>query len=85
MTNDLAYTWERAGRFFLNTKQDLLANFYLQNAYRVYKRWGADAKLKQMESHYIQLRGGGGDEWQNQFCAGNRELHQATSLTWKQF
>ena len=24
------------------------------------------AKLKQMESHYIQLRGGGGAEWQNE-------------------
>ena len=59
MINDLAYCWERAGRFFLNTKQDLLANFYLQNAYRVYKRWGAEAKLKQMKSHYIQLRTGG--------------------------
>jgi predicted ATPase/class 3 adenylate cyclase len=66
ITSDLAYTWERAGRFFLNTKQDLLANFYLQNAYRVYKRWGAQAKLKQMESHYIELRGGGGAEWQSQ-------------------
>jgi predicted ATPase/class 3 adenylate cyclase len=66
ITGDLAYIWERAGRFFVNTKQDLLANFYLQNAYRVYKRWGAQAKLKQMESHYIQLRGGGDVEWQNQ-------------------
>jgi predicted ATPase/class 3 adenylate cyclase len=64
MTSDLAYTWERAGRFFINTKQELLANFYLQNAYRVYKRWGADAKLKQMEVHYTQLREGGGAEWQ---------------------
>ncbi len=64
MTNDVAYCWERAGRFFLDTKQDLLANFYLQNAYRVYKRWGADAKLKQMENQYIQLRGGGSPEWQ---------------------
>ena len=27
ITGDLAYTWERAGRFFVNTKQDLLANF----------------------------------------------------------
>jgi len=66
MTNDIAYSWERAGRFFINTKQDLLANFYLQNAYRVYKRWGAEAKLKQMESHYIQLRNGAGAEWQNE-------------------
>jgi predicted ATPase/class 3 adenylate cyclase/tRNA A-37 threonylcarbamoyl transferase component Bud32 len=80
MTNDLAYCWERAGRFFINTKQDLLANFYLQNAYRDYKRWGADAKLKQMEIHYIQLRGGGA-EFQNEFFqepskerAGNLDL-----------
>ncbi len=64
MTNDLAYTWERAGRFFLNTKQDLLANFYLQNAYRVYKHWGADAKLKQMGIHYLQLKSGSGEKWQ---------------------
>ncbi len=66
ISSDLAITWERGGRFFINTKQDLLANFYLQNSYRVYKRWGAKAKLKQMETHYIQLRGGGGAEWQNQ-------------------
>jgi len=66
LTNDIAYCWERAGRFFLNTRQDLLAIFYLQNAYRAYKRWGAEAKLKQMESHYIQLRGDGGVEWQNE-------------------
>ncbi|MEO8764222.1 MAG: adenylate/guanylate cyclase domain-containing protein [Ginsengibacter sp.] len=67
MTNDLAYCWERAGRFFLNTKQELLANFYLQNAYRVYKRWGAEAKLKQMEGLYVQLRHGSGVEWQNEW------------------
>ena len=81
MSNDLAYCWERAGRFFLNTKQDLLANFYLQNAYRVYKRWGAEAKLRQMESHYIQLRGGGSVGLQNELLqepakerAGNLDL-----------
>ena len=67
MNNDLAYCWERAGRFFINTRQDLLANFYLQNAYRVYKRWGAEAKLKQMEGHYIQLLQGAGPEWQTEF------------------
>jgi len=71
ISSDLAITWERAGRFFMNTKQDLLANFYLQNCYRVYKRWGAGAKLKQMETHYIQLRGGGGSEWQNQISEEN--------------
>ncbi len=79
ITGDLAYTWERAGRFFVNTKQDLLANFYLQNAYRVYKRWGATAKLKQMESHYIQLRGGGGAEWQDQLQEETR-TQQVTNV-----
>ncbi|MEO8862135.1 MAG: adenylate/guanylate cyclase domain-containing protein [Ginsengibacter sp.] len=67
LTNEVAYCWERAGRFFINTKQDLLANFYLQNAYRNYKHWGADAKLKQMESQYIQLKGNASEEWQNEF------------------
>ncbi|HEY5465219.1 MAG TPA: adenylate/guanylate cyclase domain-containing protein [Hanamia sp.] len=66
ITSDIAYAWERAGRFFINTRQDILANFYLQNAYRLYKRWGATAKLKQMETKYVQLRGGGNSEWQNQ-------------------
>ncbi len=78
ITSDLAYTWERAGRFFVNTKQELLANFYLQNAYRVYKRWGAGAKLKQMERSYIQLRGGGGAEWQNQL--EEQSTHQNTNV-----
>ena len=66
MTSDLAFCWERAGQFFLNTRQELLANFYLQNAYRVYKRWGADAKLKQMESRYVQIERGRNTEWQNE-------------------
>lgn len=75
MTVDLAYCWERAGRFFMNTKQDLLANFYLQNAYRIYKRWGAEAKLKQMETHYIQLIEGSGSEWQNEFLQEPAKEH----------
>ncbi len=61
----------------MNTKQDLLANFYLQNAYRIYKRWGATAKLKQMESHYVQLRSGGGAEWQNQLLDERRARQTA--------
>ncbi|MGN6246727.1 MAG: adenylate/guanylate cyclase domain-containing protein [Ginsengibacter sp.] len=79
ISGDLAITWERAGRFFMNTKQDLLANFYLQNAYRIYKRWGATAKLKQMERHYVQLRGGGGAEWQNQL-SGESVARQTTNI-----
>ncbi|HEX6846520.1 MAG TPA: hypothetical protein VF144_06060, partial [Chitinophagaceae bacterium] len=63
MMNDLAFCWERAGQFFLNTKQDLLADFYLQNAYRTYKRWGADAKVKQMEKRYTHLHSGKPITW----------------------
>jgi predicted ATPase/class 3 adenylate cyclase/tRNA A-37 threonylcarbamoyl transferase component Bud32 len=73
MSNDVAYCWERAGRFFLNTKQDLLANFYLQNAYRIYKRWGATAKLRQMEEMYTQLKNVGESEYQNEMLATHRD------------
>ena len=50
----------------MNTKQDLLADFYLQNAYRTYKRWGADAKLKQMEKRYTQLHSGKPIVWRKE-------------------
>jgi class 3 adenylate cyclase len=66
MQNDLAFCWERAGQFFLNTKQDLLADFYLQNAYRAYKRWGADAKVLQMEKRYTHLHSGRPIVWQKE-------------------
>lgn len=66
MINDAAFCWERAGQFFLNTKQDMLADFYLQNAYRTYKRWGADAKLKQMEKRYTHFHSGKPIIWQKE-------------------
>ncbi len=75
MMSDLAFCWERAGRFFLNTKQDVLANFYLQNAFRVYKRWGAEAKLKQMESRYGQLDDGRDPEWQKEILNNPLQQH----------
>jgi predicted ATPase/class 3 adenylate cyclase len=58
MLNDLALFWERAGQFFLNNRQELIAGFYLQNAYRAYKRWGAEAKVSQMEKRYPLLKPG---------------------------
>jgi predicted ATPase/class 3 adenylate cyclase/tRNA A-37 threonylcarbamoyl transferase component Bud32 len=76
MLNDVALCWERAGQFFLNTKQDLLADFYLQNAYNTYKRWGADAKLKQMEKRYTHLHSGKPIVW-------NSETTQETTSEWK--
>lgn len=75
MINDLALCWERAGQFFINTKQDVLASFYLQNAYRAYKRWGADAKVRQMESRYLQLKAG------NILTAGLTDFSPDTATT----
>lgn len=79
MMNDLAFFWERAGQFFLNTKQDLLANFYLQNAYRTYKRWGAEAKVKQMDLRYIHLNSDSGTDW-HQESLPNRTKESAGNL-----
>ena len=76
MINDLAFCWERAGQFFLNTKQDLLADFYLQNAYRTYKRWGADAKLKQMKKRYTNLHSGKPIVWHTE--TSQETMHERT-------
>lgn len=53
--HDLALSWERAAQFFIHTKQDLLARFYLQNAYRSYQKWGATTKITQMMKNYPLL------------------------------
>ena len=53
--HDLAVCWERAAIFFSNTKEEVLARFYMQNAYKTYRRWGAEAKLKQMLVRYPML------------------------------
>ena len=83
MISDLAFCWERAGQFFLNTKQDLLADFYLQNAYRTYKRWGADTKVKQMEKRYTHLHSGKPIKWHIETV---RKQHRKEKeiLIWKQ-
>jgi histidine kinase len=80
MTSDIALCWERAGQFFINTKQDLLANFYLQNAYKVYRRWGATAKLKQMETHYEQLRNQSDAEWRQHTVSETGSKQKAGNL-----
>jgi histidine kinase len=56
MVNDAAIGWERAGQFFLRSDQELVARFYLQNAYKAYRRWGAEAKLRQMMVYYPILQ-----------------------------
>lgn len=50
-----ALSWELCGRFYLQIKNDVLSKFYLQNAYRTYKIWGATAKLRHFENEFPHI------------------------------
>lgn len=43
---------ECAGRFYLAKNKKIFAKVYLSDAYQCYQKWGADAKLSQMEKEY---------------------------------
>jgi len=49
---DEALAWERTGMFYLTLNQLEVAQFYLSNAYKTYKKWGAVAKLAHMRIQY---------------------------------
>ncbi|MEW6493592.1 MAG: ATP-binding protein, partial [Cyanobacteriota bacterium] len=53
--NEEALAHELAGKFYLTRSQNHLAQLYLQNAYYTYQRWGAIAKVKDLESRYPQF------------------------------
>ncbi|MGD1807786.1 trifunctional serine/threonine-protein kinase/ATP-binding protein/sensor histidine kinase [Dapis sp. BLCC M126] len=46
---------ELAGKFYLNWGKEKVAAGYIQEAYYCYARWGAKAKVKQLEQTYPQL------------------------------
>ena len=50
--NEEALAYELAGRFYLSSDQQHLARYYLQDAHYVYQRWGAIAKVKDLEQQY---------------------------------
>ncbi len=52
--NEEAIIWEFAGQFYMKQKLNYLAEFYLQNAYKLYRVWGANSKLIQLEKLYPQ-------------------------------
>ncbi|WP_373547751.1 AAA family ATPase [Chamaesiphon sp.] len=54
-TNEVALANELAGRFYLGRNQKHVANHYLFDAYYAYQRWGAIAKLKDLETRYPQF------------------------------
>ncbi|WP_437300382.1 AAA family ATPase [Sorangium sp. So ce426] len=52
---DAAFACELAGRFWLATGKAFLARAYLERARRLYARWGAVAKVAQLEQQYASL------------------------------
>ncbi len=53
--NEEALANELAGRFYLARGQTRLAGHYLREAHYTYLRWGALAKVKDLEAHYPQF------------------------------
>lgn len=52
---DEAMCWERASNFYHSQEQDQVAEFYINNAYMAYKKWGANGKVAAMHLEYPQL------------------------------
>ncbi|MDY7019867.1 MAG: AAA family ATPase, partial [Cyanobacteriota bacterium] len=46
---------ELAAKFYLNWEKEKVAQAYLMEAYYGYARWGAKAKIEQLEQHYPKL------------------------------
>ncbi|HEY9596825.1 MAG TPA: ATP-binding protein, partial [Cyanophyceae cyanobacterium] len=50
-----ALAYELAAQFYLSWGKELIAQTYLTNAYYAYARWGAKAKVEDLEQRYPQL------------------------------
>ncbi|XZN90687.1 MAG: AAA family ATPase [Microcoleus sp.] len=53
--NEEALANELAGRFYLDWGKEQVAEVYMTNAYYCYLRWGATAKVRDLEQKYPQL------------------------------
>ncbi len=58
---DEAIANETAGRIWLEAGNPEIAGIFLARARRCYQRWGAAAKVDQMETRHLHLLGGSGD------------------------
>ncbi|USR89464.1 trifunctional serine/threonine-protein kinase/ATP-binding protein/sensor histidine kinase [Phormidium yuhuli AB48] len=54
-TQDEALANERAARFYLDWGKEKVAGVYMQEAYYGYARWGANAKVTNLEQDYPEL------------------------------
>ena len=53
--NEEALAWELAANFYLQQENKVMAKLYMRNAYKVYKKWGALAKLRQLEKKHPEF------------------------------
>jgi hypothetical protein len=53
--NEEALAYELTGKFYWGRQQTQLAAYYLCNAHYAYSRWGALAKVKELETQYEQI------------------------------
>lgn len=53
--NEEALAYELAGRFYFDRGQAHLARYYLRDAHYAYLRWGALAKVNDLETRYPQI------------------------------
>ena len=53
--NDEALAYELAGKFYLTRSQNHVARHYLHDSHYAYQRWGAVAKLRDLEAQYPQF------------------------------
>ena len=53
--NEEALAYELAGKFYLARNLHHVARHYLQDAHYIYQRWGAVAKVKDLEARYPQF------------------------------
>jgi predicted ATPase len=51
-----AIAYERAAEFYLSLGREEIGHFYLKNAHHCYARWGATAKVKDLEAEYPQQK-----------------------------
>ena len=78
--NEEALAYELAGRFYLARNQSHVARHYLQDAHYAYQRWGAVAKVKDLEARYPQfLANTSTDTYQNRLNLSTTDSGQTTS------
>lgn len=53
--NEEALSCERAGMFYEANGMESLASHFLKRAFQTYREWGAEAKLKDLQSRYYEL------------------------------